>query len=248
MDRSDAAKLQMMTDLEELLNLTEQEMFARFASEAKNHGYSVENHNENWYLAHHIIPGVKPVFITAHVDTVPKNQDRHSFVRDIENWSLKASQPDVIGADDRGGCLIILNLLEIMRDKSVIFCLFNEEETEQIGSKLFCELEDNCFLNVSKLFIGLDRKGFDEYVTYAFDNVEIDAVMPKLGYSKDLRYGKSDVLHLAKNSGTACINLSCGYSEAHTESETAWLYPIFRAIDTLPLLYNILQDKVYPAV
>lgn len=243
---TDAEKLLLLQDLEALLNMTEDEVFATFAVAAVKQGYKVENHKDDWFLAYHLVEGIKPIFITAHVDTVRHTTGKLTLVSDRQNGRLCSAKPDIIGADDRSGCLIILHLLETLRDKSVIFCLFNGEEVGGIGSSLFCELEDNPWLKEAKLFIGLDRGGFDEYVSYDFDNAEIDEAMSKLGYAK--AHGSfSDVMHLANTTGTACINLSAGFTGAHTIQETAWLYPILRAIDSIPQLNESLENKTYPA-
>jgi hypothetical protein len=240
-----AAKQAMFDKFQRLICLTEDEIFSEFTRLAIASGYFISTHKDDWVIAQHIIAGVKPIFITAHVDTVRHDKTRPDLVLDKDNWCIQADKPAIIGADD-----IIMELLTKMKDMSVIFCLFNYEESGGgfglHGSSLFSASTDDSQLNDARLFIGLDRQGFDEYVTYDYDNTEIDVLMNHLGYTK--AYGSfSDVTCLADATNTACVNLSAGFTGEHTNQETGWLYPVFRAIETIPQLYSALENKIYPA-
>lgn len=250
--QTEAAKLVMFDKFRRTIQMTEAEVFTQFTRQATKCGYTITTHKDDWVIASNIIPGIKPVFITAHVDTVrpAHHKPKLKLVLDKQRWCFRSKTQAIIGADDRGGCLIIMELLATMQDKSVIFALFNYEESgggfDMRGSSLFAECPDEPLLNSAKLFIGLDRRGCDEYVTYDYDNSEIDTYLEHFGYQKE--HGSfSDVTHLAYATRTSCINISAGFTAEHTQQETGWLYPVFRAIETIPQLYDVLENAVYPA-
>lgn len=237
--------VRMRVGYQMLINLSEQAIFDAFSKNAGTLGYSILNDSDFWYAAYHIVDGIPPVFITAHVDTVRRETAKLSFTNSDNGEAFMSATANVLGGDDRGGCLIIFQLLEKMKDQSVIFCLFNGEEIGGEGSSAMCMSKTSLLDNV-KLFIGLDRSGFDEFVTYNTDNEKAILELKKLGY-KHTSGSFSDVSILSEHTGIACVNMSAGYTNQHSADEACWLYPIFRAIETIPKLYDALTDDNYPS-
>ena len=131
-----------------------------------------------------------------------------------------------IGADDKNGVWIVLNLL---RTETVLkAALFVQEEND--GDVAGCRGSKACdlsFFNNVKYVIQCDRKGNGDIVTYSkkADLRLCDDDFISLELRKQYGYypvvgGTTDVVTL-KRRGLAvpCCNLSCGYYNAHKPEE-----------------------------
>ena len=161
--------------------------------------------------------------VVAHLDQV---QDLHSrdFVaietRDIIfGYSPKNRRQEGLGADDKNGIWIALKCLE--RHETLKVAFFVSEEIGCIGSsKANMDFFENC-----RLVIQPDRKGYKDLITN-IGRTELCST-EFLEASKFQNYGYSeaigmmtDVLVLKERGlNVSCINLSCGYYEAHTDNE-----------------------------
>jgi di/tripeptidase len=186
--------------IEKFITMKEEEIFNLFNETFKNCVYKKNN-----YL---YIKGVLTnVLFNAHVDTVKSGR----------NFNLKRygdviyNSLGILGADDRAGVYILYELAKA--GGSIL--LTNFEESTGMGVKTFCK--DFKELN-HNLFVGLDRKGFKEFVSYTYSNNAIDSIFKKLGYEKKMG-SHSDVRTLTENFSRYNVNLSAGFYNEHTTGE-----------------------------
>ena len=164
--------------------------------------------------------------VTAHIDEVHYPSERIVVVDEDLIYGIDGDGERVgIGADDKNGVWIIINLLHqkpIL--KAALFV--QEEKIEGIsgcrGSKA-CSLE--WFDNVRYL-LAADRKGDSEVITMSKGDIKLcdDSLFPaevlaKYGYCCTTG-GRTDVTALkGRGLATPCCNISCGYYKAHKSDE-----------------------------
>jgi len=161
----------------------------------------------------------KPL-LAAHMDTVQGTRDviLSDFIR-LKNDII--SGIGVIGADDKNGIFIILELLKEMED-NFNFAFFVEEEIGLNGSSFFVKKHGK-YLEKNILYgIVLDRKGSSDilctsnnYGTFEFE-IELETVGDDFGYISNVGI-LSDADNLSDY--ISCTNLSVGYYNAHTKYE-----------------------------
>ena len=166
----------------------------------------------------------KPVpVLVAHSDTVfPHIPD--SFR--IKKGRLSCKKKGIgLGADDRNGCYLLHRIM-LQRPKDFIFAVFDLEELGCLGSRSF-----NLFpiQELVSVFIGLDRKGSNEFALYGFESEEMLSLLDTFpNYHTD--FGSiTDVMLLAQNSNICCFNLSVGYYKQHSEREFTIIRDVERA-------------------
>lgn len=158
-----------------------------------------------------------PILLTAHMDTVHKENCKDITVFKIDDQTILTS-PQGIGGDDRCGVWIIWKLLCFTKYRpSILFC--EDEEIGGIGSNKFVGSEWIGDLKKLKCLVELDRANNDDAVYYDCGNEDFkDYVEEVTGYYE--AYGSfSDISHLSPACDVASVNLSCGYYKAHTTQE-----------------------------
>ena len=171
--------------------------------------------NEGSYI---LVKGEAPILLVAHLDTV-----HDKCVRQIcktSNGNILMS-PQGIGGDDRCGVYALAAIYEQSRVKP--WLLFTcDEEIGGVGAARFCAdhrsggLPDE--LDNMKIIIEIDRKGENDAVYYECDNPEFEAYITSKGFKTE--FGSfSDISYVAPELGTAAVNLSSGYYNAHTLHE-----------------------------
>lgn len=148
-----------------------------------------------------------------------------------------------LGADDKNGIFIILNLLAKFRDISFIF-----STNEECGGYLH-HLTEKINLSSTPYALVFDRKGFEDIIgtanQYCCDDLEqsISILSGKLKY-KPADGIFSDCDELSKH--VPCVNLSAGYYTAHSKDEFTKPSEIFRAIQLGETLLENLPRKNRP--
>jgi len=196
-----------------------------YTQDSKGNVYNISNQN---------IP-----ILSAHMDTVQDSIDAKltAFIR-IRGDIL--SGYGVIGADDKCGIYIILNLL---KERKLNFVFSVGEEIGAHGIKHF--IKHNDLLHVPYGII-LDRRGNNdiiceknEYGTKLFENalLEIGKVFT---YSTNIgTFSDADFL----NEKISCANLSVGYYNAHTKNEFVQLSDLQRAEHFVRSIVKNLKEK-----
>ena len=123
------------------------------------------------------------------------------------------------GADDKNGIFICLECLK--KYDTIKIAFFREEETGCAGSSN----ADMPFFNDVRFVIQPDRKGNSDLITsIGFSELcsdeFIEAVKPEEWGYKENNGLLTDVMVLKGNGmGVSCVNLSCGYYNAHSDHE-----------------------------
>ena len=168
--------------------------------------------------------------IVAHVDQVQSyHSDDFEAIETTDiifGYSKSMRRYEGLGADDKNGVWIALQCLLKYDVLKVAF--FVGEEIGCVGSNA----ADMDFFNDCRFVVQCDRRGFDDIIHTA-GSVELcsddflnDCGYQFFGYTK--QYGMmTDVMTLKRRGlSVACINLSCGYYEPHTDSEFTIKYDL----------------------
>ena len=166
--------------------------------------------------------GKLPVLLVAHMDTVHKELPKtfeYNATLDV------LSSPEGIGADDRCGVYMILEVVKHY-NCSVLFC--EDEEIGGVGAEKFLETQLAKQLEFNYM-MEFDRKGHNDAVFYNCDNPDFEEFITS-GYFKTAYGTFSDISILAPTLGCAAVNLSCGYYGAHTKDELVVLSEMEKSI------------------
>ncbi len=160
--------------------------------------------------------------VVAHLDEVHR-QNRNKEIVMHQNVILgidrKAMKPTGIGADDKNGIWVALNLLTT--EKVLKCAFFVSEEVGCIGS---ARADMNFFSDV-RFVLQCDRRNANDFISTASD-VELCSKAfyerceaSKFGY-KMTNGLQTDVVSLKEKGLNVCaVNLSCGYYNPHQENE-----------------------------
>ena len=160
--------------------------------------------------------GTFPVLLTAHMDTVHKNQCKHITYGKTNYGDTYCTSPEGIGGDDRCGIYMAMKILEQI-DCSVLFC--EDEEIGSIGAGKFVET-DLCksLKGKFKYIIELDRANDRDAVFYHDGNEEFHDFILKEFWVK-AQGSWSDICTLSPALEISSVNFSCGYYKPHTTQE-----------------------------
>lgn len=169
------------------------------------------------------VKGTFPILLVAHMDTVHKELPTEMI---YANGTL--SSPMGIGADDRAGVYMILEILK-HHDCSVLFC-----EDEEIGCKgaiKFCKSKlAKELVGTFSYLIELDRMNGKDAVFYECANEEFEEFITK-EYWKTAQGSFTDIVELSPVLEAASVNFSCGYYKQHTTNEYLVLAEMERNIE-----------------
>lgn len=176
-----------------------------------------------------------PVALVAHMDTVFKAPPEDIFYDKQKNvmWS-----PDGLGADDRAGIFMIMCIIKAGYKPHIVFT--TDEEIGGLGASALIK-KKNPFKDL-RFVIQLDRRGTNDCVFYDCDNPDFVKYIEQFGFVET--WGTfSDISYLCPAWGVAGTNLSVGYKDEHSVSETlhvnAW-YSTFEKVK------NILSEEDFP--
>lgn len=219
-----------MIDIKNLLQFSTPEIKKYIQSFLPNY-YDSKNIKiaENYMYA----AGNLPVCLVAHVDTAFSIPPEKIYYDSKEKVFFGDCS---LGADDRAGVYAILYLIEKGYTPSIIFC--DCEETGGLGAWELTWDEPLCPF-AAKYFIEIDRRGFNEFVTYGCDNTEFDKYISSFGLQK--KEGTfSDIDIICPAWKIAGCNVSAGYVNEHSLGERLHLAALFHAIFTVE---KMLQDS-----
>ena len=161
--------------------------------------------------------------IAAHMDQVQRIHGRDFTAIETEDiifgYSPKNRRQEGLGADDKNGIWIALQCLK--KYKVLKIALFTGEEIGCIGSS-HARME---FFEDTRFVIQPDRRGFGDCITsiagisLCSEEFIKDIGLKNFGY-RETDGMMTDILALKERGlAVSCINLSCGYYEAHTDME-----------------------------
>ncbi|MBR0288987.1 MAG: hypothetical protein IJQ82_08420 [Selenomonadaceae bacterium] len=165
-----------------------------------------------------LVRGESPIMLLAHLDTVHsepvkvicKSKDRNILM-----------SPQGIGGDDRCGVYALVKTYAIA-DKKPWLLFTCDEEVGGLGANAFCLAHKHSKLpgelGNMKFHVEIDRRGSHDAVYYDCENLEFKKYITSKGFKTS--FGSfSDISLVAPELGTAAVNLSSGYYNAHTQYE-----------------------------
>ncbi|WP_066318942.1 M20/M25/M40 family metallo-hydrolase [Bacillus sp. FJAT-29814] len=192
--------------------------------------------------------GVGPtILLNAHLDTVDRIVEGRSIIKNGAIWS---SDYGILGADDRAGVAVLLELAQRLQEPgsfngTVKFIFTVEEESGLIGARSV----DGTFLWGVDAAIVVDRRGTGDIVTScggyeSFCHESYGLLFEKAAERKGLdgwkmtAGGSSDTRIWAAH-GIQSVNLSAGYMNEHTESESLNVEACYK---TMRLIQGVMCD------
>lgn len=165
------------------------------------------------------------VLLSAHMDTV-RGVVKHREI--LENNGVITSSEGALGADDRAGIAIILQVLRSLENIKAFngtlkIAFSREEEIGCVGSSKI----DRQWYNDVNLAIVVDRRGNRDVVVgtcgQPFASNEVGRFFEEVSAMQDMDWkaiegGISDALTFSEN-GINSVNLSAGYENEHTSKE-----------------------------
>jgi hypothetical protein len=195
-----------IVEFEEILKM--KQMTLKRHLEAKLEAAGYEPKSEDGFL---YAEGTFPVLLVAHMDTVHKE-----CVQKIKYNGAIMSSPQGIGGDDRCG---IYAILQIIKDYHCSVLFTEDEEIGCVGSGKFAK-SDYVVNNNINYIIEIDRRGTNDCVFYSCDNPDFKEFIESTGYFKTEWGSVSDISIIAPVLQVAAVNLSSGYFNEHTITET----------------------------
>lgn len=159
------------------------------------------------------------VVMVAHVDTVWKSRyngsDRTPL--HVADGRVSSARPITgIGADDRAGVALILELLDL--GHSIL--LTDDEEIGMVGSRHLRRFAPEAFEEMQKhsFFVQFDRMGRVDFKCYSVGTDEFrNYVRVTTGLTEPNRSSFTDIVTLCRD--VAGVNISVGYQHEHTPEE-----------------------------
>jgi len=174
-----------------------------------------------------IVIGENPTTIfTCHLDTASSRVDqvRHKF----DGNYIKTDGGSILGADDKAGCVILLNMIE--NKIKGFYYFFLGEERGCVGSRQVASKHKNMPLPNIKKVISFDRRGTDSVITHQMGG---RCCSEKFGQALSVELNKNCVDFKYTNDPTGiytdsaqfteiypeCTNISVGYYDEHSVYE-----------------------------
>lgn len=198
---------------------------------------------DKYLQIHRIIEG-KPLMV-AHMDQVQSKACSKvmSFKNKIYGFDSKGKLSG-LGADDKNGIYVILQMIKQFRDDLSFIFSANEE-----GGGYLRFLTAKLDLDTTPYALVFDRKGSSDIIGtgngYCCDDLEvaIQTFSGKMKY-KPAHGIFSDCDELSDH--VPCVNLSVGYYDAHTVDEYCKPAELFRAVQLAETLISNLPRKSSP--
>jgi tripeptide aminopeptidase len=187
------------------------------------------------------------ILFNAHLDTFDMIEEDRELVKNGPIWS---SSHGILGADDRAGVTVLLELAErlntIRFNGKVKFIFTVKEEIGLVGARAVYET----FLwDVDAAFV-VDRRGKGDIVTScggyeSFCHASYGKFIEEVALSQGLSgwkctLGGSSDTRIWASHGIQSVNLSVGYQHEHTDFETLDTNACY---DTLYLLMGVLDQS-----
>ena len=176
-----------------------------------------------------------PVALAAHMDTVFSKPVESLYYDTRKNvmWS-----PEGLGADDRAGIFAIYQIVRSGLRPHII--LSTDEEKGCVGATELAKLP--CPFEKLNYIIQLDRRGSNDCVFYDCDNGKFTEYVESFGFIEAIG-SFTDITEYCPAWGVAGVNLSVGYYNEHTYSETLCVNILYATIHKVK---NMLMEKEIP--
>lgn len=211
--------------LEHLFSLSEKDLLIAMTRFLKKKYEQVELTADYVYAV-----GDIPIALVAHLDTVfahPAMEVYYDREKGIM-WS-----PDGLGADDRAGVFSIIKIIQSGLRPSIIFT--TKEEVGGLGALALSKIP--CPFEGLKYMIELDRRGTNDCVFYDCYNPDFINYIEQFDFYE--QWGTfSDICYLMPGWQICGVNLSVGYNNEHTRSETLYVPALLNTIEKVKRMLN----------
>ena len=176
-----------------------------------------------------------PIALVAHMDTVFTRPASEIFYDRRKNvmWAAEG-----LGADDRAGIFAIIQIIRRGFRPHVIFT--TDEEKGCLGAEKLGQIP--CPFEDLRYIIQLDRRGANDCVFYDCDNAEFTRYVEQFGFVEAIG-SFTDICSICPPWKVAGVNLSIGYQNEHSISETLHVGYMLNTIDKV---CNMLSEKDTP--
>ena len=169
--------------------------------------------------------GESTCMFTCHLDTA--TSAKTDVIHVIEGDIIKTDGKSILGADDKAGVTILMNMIE--NKIPGLYYFFLGEEVGCIGSKKAADKYEKNKGDITKV-ISFDRRGCTSVITYQASSrccsdkfgealsAELNKAMPGFNYSTDPTGIYTDSAQFT-SIYPECTNISVGYRSEHTFSE-----------------------------
>lgn len=223
-------------------------------------GFLPNGYKEDGYGNYYYLIGNNPTtMFTCHLDTACTTQEKVKHV--FEGDMIKTDGKTILGADDKAGMVVILNMIE--KKVPGLYFFFIGEEVGCIGSGLLSDNWDK--FEHSKFItkvVSFDRRGTSSVITHQFwgrcCSDEFGKILAgRLSSTSDKLMLDIDDTGIMTDSAKfmglvqECTNISVGYYKEHTYSESQnieYLQILCNAVtqidwETLPIVRSVdLED------
>ena len=187
--------------------------------------------------------------LCAHMDQVQRT--RCAFTVQYYNfiYGMGGHRQAGLGADDKNGIWIILNLIKRFGDK-VSFLFSTMEEVGGMTDSFMKELGKDVTDTIPYALI-FDRKGKGDIIGVKNDycgpdfEADLKEIGEEFGYAPTTGVW-SDCDHISNY--VPCVNLSCGYYDAHSDEEYTNVNELINSLDFGVKILETLEEKVYNRV
>lgn len=184
--------------------------------------------------------------VVAHLDQVQKAhaKDFKAVITEdiVFGYSPSEKEYQGLGADDKNGLWIALKCLQTFDVIKVAF--FVGEEIGCVGSSK-CDMN---FFADARFVVEPDRRGGNDLITEISGyDIASEAFLNSFDYAS-FGYKKTsglmtDVLELTERGvGVACINMSCGYYNPHSDEEFTVISDLLNALDLVEHIITTCTD------
>ena len=170
--------------------------------------------------------GESDVMFTSHLDTATSAYTKVNHV--FEGNIIKTDGKSILGADDKAGVTIMLNMIE--KQVPGLYYFFLGEEVGCVGSKKVAEKQKVEKIPYINKVVSFDRRGTDSIITFQASS---RCCSDKFGEELSKRLNEVESTFKYKNDPTGvytdsaqfvkiypeCTNISVGYYSEHTFSE-----------------------------
>tara|TARA_A100001388_G_scaffold267324_1_gene241343 strand:+ start:1729 stop:2847 length:1119 start_codon:yes stop_codon:yes gene_type:complete len=223
----------------------------------------IVNHDKygNIYYQHSVITNTKHLYPTmvCHIDTVHQiNNDVKAFIHDKTIYAMDTITMTQFGTggDDKVGIAITLDMISRFDNFKAVF--FLDEEHGCVGSSA-C---NPSFFDDSTFVLQCDRRGSSDFINrigstklYSKNARKAFSDILKKYDRKETSGGITDVGQIAKMNTVMTANMSCGYYNPHSSTETINLdvventasmcNEILKATSSKRYAYNSISERTY---
>lgn len=193
------------------------------------------------------------ILLNAHLDTVPHTVEGREVIKEGNIWS---SSEGPLGADDRAGVAALLTIAKYLQQSNFqgkVHFVFTVEE--EIGLRGANHIFGPYLWNIDYALV-LDRRGKGDIIVrnWSMDFceesygkfIEIIAQEEGLYDWKTTTGGSSDTVIWARN-GIQSANLSIGYQQEHTDSETLNIDDAYETIQLVKVYFKRIRKYWFDA-